>query len=474
MPPITISSGWAMWLAVGACSIAATTGFAGIELTFRTETVLARPTIMAVEDEAVFSPDARPVAYPVGGREQRVCLDGVEGKAYDVVSNLTFSPDGKRLAYWGMTRTNVMVVVDGKEAKAPVFASYGEAPLFSPDSRHLAFGGGWGYSRGVVVMDDRIGQVYPALGELRFSPDSQHFAYMATRDDKTNVIVLDGKEIPVPDEVVESTFTFSPDGRRFAYGLGLPPKSRYVVDGQAGPVFTGVGDCYFSPDSRRLAYAARRGSESLVILDGKEVASGEGTLDGTVVFSPDSRRFTVGQGRGGKSWLKADDREFGPYDELGLAAVIFSPDSRTFAYAACRESKWMIIVDGKESIGWESAGGHVFSPDSQHSAYWAKRGGAWCVVLDGAAGKAYQRPAFALLFSADSRHLATLAQRADDDVVPLVDGVEGPTFEKIFKLAFDRPGQIRLLAQRRGTMGRKEWVSVELDIVNTSRSAVTD
>ena len=89
MAPMTINSGWAVWLAVGACSLAATAGSVGVQLAVRTETVLARPTIMAVEQEAVFSEDARHVAYPVGGREQRVCLDGVEVKGYERISQLT-------------------------------------------------------------------------------------------------------------------------------------------------------------------------------------------------------------------------------------------------------------------------------------------------------------------------------------------------------------------------------------------------
>lgn len=59
-------------------------------------------------------------------------------------------------------------------------------------------------------------------------------------------------------------------------------------------------------------------------------------------------------------------------------------------------------------------------------------------------------------------------------MVPVVDGVEGPGFERMFKLAFDRPNRIRVLAQSRRTMGFKEWVGVQLDIVNTSGSAVTN
>ena len=110
----------------------------------------------------------------------------------------------------------------------------------------------------------------------------------------------------------------------------------------------------------------------------------------------------------------------------------------------------------------------IFSPDSQHFAYWAKRRGEWCVVLDGKAGKACAEPGFRLLFSPDSRHLATLARRTDGSTVLVVDGVEGPVYDRIFRLAFDGSNRIRLLAERSGTKPTKEWMRVELDLVEHS------
>lgn len=193
-------------LAAGAVALASCVAAAGIKLEVRSETVLARPTILAHEEDAVFGDNARHVAYPVGGREQRVCLDGVEGKGFDLVTNLTFSPDGERLAYWALTRTNVLVVVDGKEAKAPVFDSAGAAPVFSPDSRHFAY---WVKRRGEwhVIRNAAEGKGYRRPGfPLRFGEDSRYLATAAVRDDGGVVAVVDGVEGPVFEHIFRLAF----------------------------------------------------------------------------------------------------------------------------------------------------------------------------------------------------------------------------------------------------------------------------
>ena len=251
---------------------------------------------------------------------------------------------------------------------------------------------------------------------LTFSPDSRRFGYFAESQTDTNLVVLDGKEIAVTDRLLQDSLRFSPDGRRVVYSYGLPPKSRVVLDGQEGPAFDGLSDCFFSPDSQRFAYFAKRGKQWMVVLDGKEVvASGEGRWEGTTVFSPDSRRFATGIGRPGKCCLWVDGREQGEYDEIGEGSVIFSPDSKRLAYGAVRAGRCLSIVDGKEGQAYEAANGLVFSPDSKRVAYWAERDGKRFVVLDGKEGQPYRNIAL-VTFSPDSRHLAYVAKREDGSV----------------------------------------------------------
>jgi len=406
--------------------------------------------------------DARRVAYPVTDAQgQSVCLDGKAGKVYYNVAALTFSPDGTRLAYWATTLTNVMVVVDGHEQRP--FARGAELLLFSPDSRRLAYVGGVGGERGAVVVDDQVSPAYDGIGSVTFSPNSRRFGYFAESQTGTNLVVLDGKEIAVPDRPLEDSLRFSPDGRRVAYSYGLR-QSRVVLDGQEGPAFDGLHDCFFSPDSQRFAYFAKRGKQWMVVLDGKEVATtGEGRWEGTTVFSSDSRRFATGVGPRGNCSLWVDGREQGAYDEIGEGSVLFSPDSKRLAYGAVRDGHSLPVVDGKEGKAYKAAHGLVFSPDSKRLAYWAELYGKRFVVLDDKEGQPYRNIAL-VTFSPDSRHLAYVAQREDGSSVPVVDGKAGPPFDTIFRMVFDGSSSLRLLVKRYHATHQQEIVQVNVDI----------
>ena len=72
-------------------------------------------------------------------------LDGVEQAEYDEkVVNLYFSPNGKRLAWLARQDGKQFMVVDGrKEKEYDRISGYNffnmGSPMFSPDSKHLAY-----------------------------------------------------------------------------------------------------------------------------------------------------------------------------------------------------------------------------------------------------------------------------------------------------------------------------------------------
>lgn len=96
------------------------------------------------------------------------------------------SPDGRRIAYsvkvskwFGLLGTTWSVVVDGKEGKQYDRIGTG-TPIFSPDSKRVAYGAQVG-DKWFVVVDGREGQQYDAIvtvggGRILFgSPDSLHY-----------------------------------------------------------------------------------------------------------------------------------------------------------------------------------------------------------------------------------------------------------------------------------------------------------
>jgi len=104
-------------------------------------------------------------------------LDGKEGPRYD--------------------STKDVLVVDAVEDKR--YEGFSQ-PIFSPDSRRLAYAARRGEKwRAVIGGVEGPGYGSFALGSL-FSPDSRHVAFLAQRDDKKYVIVVDGGESQAYDD----------------------------------------------------------------------------------------------------------------------------------------------------------------------------------------------------------------------------------------------------------------------------------
>jgi len=121
-------------------------------------------------EQLTFSPDGKHLAFdqqePAGpSHVSHINLDGVEGKEeYVVVGNLTFSPDSRDLACAAMG--GVMggppewrIVLNGKDGQTFDFVL---PPVFSPDSKHLAYAarkaGKW-----AVVLDGQTITTYEAI-----------------------------------------------------------------------------------------------------------------------------------------------------------------------------------------------------------------------------------------------------------------------------------------------------------------------
>ena len=108
-------------------------------------------------------------------------MDGKEGKQYDDVYGLTFSPDSKRVAYWAKAGGKQFAVVDGKEGK-----QYDET--------------------GIVCYFDLFAVVF--THSFTFSPDSKRVAYVAKAGLKY-LVVVDGKEGKLYDSILKIVFDAS-------------------------------------------------------------------------------------------------------------------------------------------------------------------------------------------------------------------------------------------------------------------------
>jgi hypothetical protein len=133
-------------------------------------------------DGPFFSPDGKHLAYGVAkeGDTAALVLDGVQGKIFDSLSDVRFSPDGKRLACVAQRGNRSMVVIDGVEQ-----GQY-----------------------------DRV-----EAGSLSFSGDGRHVAWVARRDNK-QFIVVDGVEGKPYDRVLyQDGLSFADNQTIFAIGV---------------------------------------------------------------------------------------------------------------------------------------------------------------------------------------------------------------------------------------------------------------
>jgi WD40 repeat protein len=343
----------------------------------------------------LFSPNSRHTAYEAERDGRRfMVVDGVEGPKYKCIGDFRFSLGGDRHAYVGRrNRHDYRVVLDGLEDSQAHPEPVG--PLaFSPDGGRVAYAvaevrGGTTVRR-VVVHHQGGTKEYPgsAAGyghvdgdSIRFSPDGSRLAFIAARgpDLAEEVMVLDGVEGKAHRHIAR-VYGFSPDGKHFAYvGDG-----KVIRDGVADKGRIGVWKMSFSPDGSRLVVAGVRNHRPVVVVDGVEVKETANRIDRHVAirFSPGGAHLAFA----GRQSVFLDGVEGKRYAEVLADSLCFSPDGGRVAYVAARRlGRYLVATDTGEGEEYDEIlqGSLAFSPDGKHVAYVARRGAKWVLVVDG-------------------------------------------------------------------------------------------
>ena len=305
-----------------------------------------------------FSPDGKTLAFGCGDNTIKL-WDVASGKQLPPlighssgVNSVSFSPDGKTLASGsGDSTIKLWDVATGKELKTltrhiePV-----NSLSFSPDGKILASGS---YDKTIKLWDVATGnEITPLLKghnqtvkSVSFSPDGKILT--SGSYDKTIKLwdVATGKELKTLTRHIEpvNSLSFSPDGKTLASGSGdstiklwdvATGKELKTLDGYSGAV-TSVS---FSPDGKTLASGSYDKTIKLwEVATGKEIISlkGHNTLVISVSFSPDGK--TLASGSNDKTirlWNLGTGKPTLTSHKRGVNSVSFSPDGKTLASAS--------------------------------------------------------------------------------------------------------------------------------------------
>ena len=246
-----------------------------------------RPSFRGPYRRVAWSPDGKGFAVIKSNHPNPGVTVMVNGKAmgptYLVADELQWSSDGSHFAFIGTSPNGMFAVVDGQELP---FSNISELQ-FSPDGKRYAFRAGQGGSSVVVDGKEVSKSIMPINGSLRFSSNSEHFVYGAQTSTGNAQAFLDGVAKPtflgnfVAQTLVQPALTFpevffSPDGNRVAYvGRKQSPTARFAmfvddVSYEAGQSFTFPS---FSPDSKRFAVFTTAGQGLALMIDGKVLAT---------------------------------------------------------------------------------------------------------------------------------------------------------------------------------------------------------
>lgn len=118
------------------------------------------------------------------------------------------------------------------------------------------------------MIDEKKSGAYEVVVEdnINFSHNSKNYSFKAELHDEF-LIVNNGKDLKHYGDIVNGTFTYSPDDKRYAYAADQYTSRLVNVDGVEGSTYNDIHFIAFSPDSKRIAYTAVLNKDEFVVLD---------------------------------------------------------------------------------------------------------------------------------------------------------------------------------------------------------------
>ncbi|MDP3209306.1 MAG: hypothetical protein Q8M65_09180, partial [Rhodoglobus sp.] len=325
---------------------------------------------------------------------------------YDKWSNISFSADGRQVFYTATKKDKNFIVVattDGENI-GPAYESVSFL-VKSPDGRRFAFGGKRGGKKYLIVDNKEMRGLYSEeVAPSAFSPDGSFVACEvgSKKEKKWFISVSNGEEEVYRSPVYPDTYrqpVFSPDGLLLVFELGddkrsignkkrtvffLDISSRKAIKEKLHAGYK-AESISFSSDSSRAVYIMYNDEKQFLVLQDfalnkQRKAELSYTVAGQVFLSPDGKQIVYKTTKEEKHFLvvspwesPAQGKEYGPYD--GIRQPVFGLDSMVVCLVL-KEGKWRTLIGGREGENYDGVGDDTaFTPDGAKIAYAANKGG---------------------------------------------------------------------------------------------------
>jgi WD40-like Beta Propeller Repeat len=378
---------------------------------------------------------------------------GPEAQDQSASFEVVFSGSGRGVAY--TVEKNEKFCVVHNHTRGKEYASVGDVVL-SSDGRRIAYGalaeGKWR-----VVVDGKEGRPYDALLTPIFSPDGQHVAYQAKEGEKSYIVVDNRQNAGTIASY--TTPEFSSDSTLIAYVEAAASNSemKLIVSDlkfSKQSVKRSIGDLLFTTnrDKTRIA-AAQVVDNKLRIIDfsfSQPDVVHEGPVYDVIeqlTLSDDGSSVSYCALRGRKRLIVLDDREE-PFPDGRLQELpVIRPDKKAVGVLLISQNRFFLheaFLNSKEkSKKYDEAVNLTYSSDGRY-AYAARKGQYWFVVVQGKEGPQFDR-VVKPVFSADGKYLVYRARKDGKRFVVVADA-NGRTisqhhaYEQVFQPVFTADG----------------------------------
>ena len=183
-----------------------------------------------------------------------------EGKGYGALRNFAFAPNSRKYAYIAIKGKKEFIVQNS--SKHPGYTRITVGPVFSPDSKKMAYCA-WRNNKCVLIINRNEVLVCEKILDIVFAKET--YAYISKEEFKPRVIVGEKKHKQYDDI---KALTTDPLGN-VTYQAKSNGKWHLVVDGKEGPAADDIQQVTHSLDKKHTAYFAKIGMYWAIVLNNK-------------------------------------------------------------------------------------------------------------------------------------------------------------------------------------------------------------